>query len=52
MTVEFQDFISVSGETLTAAIIYNEDGSFTSMPKEVYEAQQAEQSTPSVIDEA
>jgi hypothetical protein len=51
MTVEFQDFISVSGETLTAAIIYDEDGSFTSMPKEVYEAQ-LEQSTPSVIDEA
>ena len=30
------------------AVIYNEDGSYTSMPKAVYEAQQAEQSTPNL----
>jgi hypothetical protein len=32
------------------AVIYNEDGSYTSMPKAVYEAQQAEQSTPNLAD--
>jgi hypothetical protein len=34
------------------AIIEHADGSFTSMTKATYEAQQAEQSTPSVIHEA
>ena len=34
------------------AIIEHADGSFTSMLKSTYEAQQAEQSTPSVIYEA
>jgi hypothetical protein len=34
------------------AIIEHDDGSFTSMLKSTYEAQQAEQSTPSVTDEA
>jgi len=33
------------------ALIEHADGSFTSMLKSTYEAQQAEQSTPSVIDE-
>ena len=33
-------------------IITNEDGTTLSMSKATYEAQQAEQSTPSVIDEA
>jgi hypothetical protein len=39
-------FIEVEGAT--HAIIENADGSFTSMLKSTYEAQQAEQSTPSV----
>jgi hypothetical protein len=34
------------------AIIENADGSFTSMLKSTYEAQQAEQSTPILSDEA
>jgi hypothetical protein len=34
------------------AIIEHADGSFTSMLKEHYDKQQAEQSTPIVIDEA
>jgi hypothetical protein len=33
-------------------LIDHGNGSFTSMLKSTYEAQQAEQSTPSVIDEA
>ena len=33
------------------AVIYNEDGSYTSMPKAVYEAQQAKQSTPNLTGE-
>ena len=32
--------------------ITHDDGTFTSMTKEEYDRQQAEQSTPSVIDEA
>jgi len=28
------------------AVIYNEDGSYSSMPKDLYDRQQAEQSTP------
>jgi len=47
MTVKFVDFDSF-GEVQTHAIIEHQNGSFTSMPKAVYEAQQAEQSTPSV----
>jgi hypothetical protein len=39
-------------ENQTHAIIEHADGSFTSMLKSTYEAQQAEQSTPSVIHEA
>jgi uncharacterized protein YdgA (DUF945 family) len=43
-------FIDVEtlGETQTHAIIEHADGSFTSMLKSTYEAQQAKQSTPSV----
>jgi hypothetical protein len=37
---------------LEVALIAHADGSFTSMLKSTYEAMQAEQSTPSVIDEA
>jgi hypothetical protein len=51
MTVTFVDFDSF-GEVQTHAVIEHADGSFTSMPKAEYEAQQAEQSTPIVTDEA
>jgi hypothetical protein len=43
----------IAGEELqTNAIIENPDGSFTSMTKAHYEAQQAEQSTPIATDES
>lgn len=42
MTVTFVDFNSF-GEVQTHVIIEHEDGSFTSMPKEIYDAQQAAQ---------
>ena len=47
-------FIEVEsfGITETHAIIDRGNGEFTSMPKSEYDRQQAEQSTPSVIDEA
>jgi hypothetical protein len=47
-------FIEVEGAggVQTHAIIDRGNGEFTSMLKSTYEAQQAEQSTPSVIDEA
>jgi hypothetical protein len=35
-------------ENIEHALIEHADGSFTSMPKELYDKQQAEQSTPSV----
>ncbi len=40
--------IESMGEMVEHAIIAHADGSFTSMTKAHYEAQQAEQSTPSV----
>jgi hypothetical protein len=51
MTVIFVDFDSF-GETQTHAIIKHADGSFTSMLKSTYEAQQAqaEHFTPIVTD--
>ena len=47
-------FIEVEalGVTETHAIIDRGNGEFTSMLKSTYEAQQAEQSTPIVTDEA
>jgi hypothetical protein len=47
-------FIQVEGldGVIEHAIIEHADGSFTSMLKSTYDAMQAEQSTPSVIDEA
>ena len=51
MTVTFIEVDSLAG-TDTHAIIEHADGSFTSMLKSTYEAQQAEQSTPIVINEA
>ena len=47
-------FISVEnpdGTTVEHAIIDRGNNEFTSMPKSTYEAMQAEQSTPSVINE-
>jgi hypothetical protein len=44
----FQDFQMADGSLETYAIIDRGNGEFTSMPKSHYEAQQAEQSTPSV----
>jgi hypothetical protein len=41
-----------TGELIEHAVITYADGSFTSMLKSTYEAQQAEQFTPIVIDEA
>jgi hypothetical protein len=42
----------LTGEVTEHAIVDRGNGEFTSMLKSTYEAQQAEQSTPSVIDEA
>ena len=47
--VEFVEIETFTGVE-THAIIAHADGSFTSMLKEVYEAQQAEQSTPNLAD--
>jgi hypothetical protein len=44
--------LEVTNGLVDYAIIDNGDGSFTSMLKSTYEAQQAEQSTPMVTDEA
>ena len=46
--VEIESF----GKIVEHAIIAHADGSFTSMTKEHYDKQQAEQSTPSLTDEA
>jgi len=43
---------SITGETVEHAIIDRGNGEFTSMLKSTYDAMQAEQSTPIVIDEA
>jgi len=43
--------VEYEGVTETHAIIANADGSFTSMLKSNYEAQQAALSTPMVIDD-
>jgi hypothetical protein len=43
---------SVTEEVVEYAFIDRGNGEFTTMTKAHYEAQQAEQSTPSVIDEA
>jgi hypothetical protein len=43
---------ALNGDVTEHALIAHADGSFTSMLKSTYEAQQAEQSTPIVIDEA
>ena len=43
--------IETMGVSDTHAIIEHADGSFTSMLKSTYEAQQAEQSTPNLLGE-
>jgi hypothetical protein len=48
MTVTFIEIENPEGLTVEHALIAHADGSFTSMTKEAYEAQQAEQSTPIV----
>ena len=49
--VSFVDFLQ-NGETVTHAIIDHGNGKFTSMLKSTYDAMQAEQSTPIVVNEA
>jgi len=52
-TVTFVDEENlITGEVTTHAIIDRGNNEFTSMLKSTYDAMQAEQSTPSVIDEA
>jgi hypothetical protein len=41
----------LTGEMREDMIIYDDNGGYVSMPKAVYEAQQAEQSTPIVRDD-
>jgi hypothetical protein len=48
--VSFIEVEEFEGKSVTHAVIEHEDGSFTSMTKEHYESQQAEQSTPMVTD--
>ena len=50
--VTFIKVKSFGGEVVEHAIIDHGNGQFTSMSKEEYDRRQAEQSTPSVIDEA
>ena len=52
MTIKIIELPSLNGETETHIIIEHADGSFTSMLKSTYDEMQAEQSTPSVTDEA
>jgi hypothetical protein len=46
--VTFIEVPNLDGTTTEHALIAHADGSFTSMTKEHYEAQQAEQSTPMI----
>jgi hypothetical protein len=50
--VNFIKVTGINGVEVEHAIIDRGNGEFTSMTKAHYEAMQAEQSTPSVIDEA
>jgi hypothetical protein len=50
--VTFIEVPNLDGTITEHALIAHADESFTSMTKEHYEKLQAEQSTPSVIDEA
>jgi hypothetical protein len=50
--VKFIKVVGIDGLDVEHAIIDRGNGEYTSMPKVYYDAMQAEQSTPSVIDEA
>jgi hypothetical protein len=50
--VTFETKTDLQGSEVEYAIIDRGNGEFTSMLKSTYDAQQAEQSTPSVIHEA
>jgi hypothetical protein len=50
--VNFIEIETPDGLTVEHALITHADGSFTSMLKSTYDAMQAEQSTPSVTNEA
>ena len=50
--VTFIELTDSNGDTVEHAIIDRGNGEFTSMLKSTYEAQQAEQSTPIVTNEA
>jgi hypothetical protein len=50
--VSFIEFEMPRGEVVTYAIIDHGNEQFTSMPKSEYDRRQAEQSTPSVTNEA
>ena len=50
--VRFVSVAGVDGIEVEHALIDHADGSYTSMTKENYDKQQAEQSTPSLTDEA
>jgi hypothetical protein len=50
--VTFIKIAAIEGVEVEHAIIDRGNGEFTSMLKTTYEAMQAKQSTPSVIDEA
>ncbi len=49
-TVDFIEIPNIEGVEETHALITHADGSFTSMLKSTYEAQQAEHFTPIVTD--
>jgi len=52
MSIEIITVENLDGTTTEHVIIDKGNGEFASMPKEIYDRQQAEQSTPIVIDEA
>ena len=49
--VEFIKIAGIDGVEVEHAIIDRGSGEFTSMPKSIYDAMQAEQSTPILTDE-
>jgi hypothetical protein len=50
--ITFIEITEINGTKVQHALIDRGNGEFTSMLKSTYDAMQAEQSTPSVIDEA
>jgi hypothetical protein len=49
--ITISEVTNLDGSTIQWVQIDRGNGEFTSMPKEVYDRQQAEQSTPMVADE-